>query len=104
MSVVEISNAEEFSALIDTNTSILIDFWAPWCGPCQALSPVFESLTDSVPANITLAKANVDELTGIAKSLGIRTIPTVVLLENGEIKAQSSGLVSKQTLLNLFNN
>lgn len=100
MRVEDIIDVEHFATLVANNEQILIDFWAPWCGPCQSLAPIFESAAKQLPSSIKPLKANVDELPGLAKSLGVRSIPTVILLKNGEIKAQSTGLVSEQTLLN----
>jgi len=74
--------------------------FGPWCGPCQSLASIFEGTVEQLPESIKALKANVDELPGLAKSLGVRSIPTVILLKDGEIKAQSTGLVSEQTLLN----
>jgi len=101
MHIEDIIDVEHFATLVANNEHILIDFWAPWCGPCQSLTPIFESAAEQLPRSIKPVKANVDELQGLAKSLGVRSIPTVILLKNGEIKAQSTGLVSEQTLLNL---
>jgi putative thioredoxin len=71
---------------------VLVDFWAPWCGPCRTLMPMLDRIADDYAGRFTLAKLNTDEAQGIAGQLGIRSIPTVMLFHNGEIVDQFVGV------------
>jgi thioredoxin 1 len=64
---------------------VLVDFWAEWCAPCRALGPVIESLADDYADRVTIAKVNVDAAQGVAMQYGIRSIPTVILFDKGQI-------------------
>ncbi|REL26402.1 thioredoxin [Thalassotalea euphylliae] len=101
MAAIEINDVEQFAELITANDKVVIDFWAPWCAPCRAMMPVFEQVFSSDTVNATGVKANVDELPMLAQKFGIRSIPAIVVIENGEVKAQSSGLMNEQALREL---
>ena len=84
---------------IETNEKpVLVDFWAEWCGPCRALAPAFEKLAENYWANFSFAKVNVDELPDVANQLGIRSIPTLVLLRKGKVVERVVGLHSYDEL------
>ncbi|MEG0826201.1 MAG: thioredoxin [Bacilli bacterium] len=89
MSILHI-NAKEFSNTIN-NDLVLIDFFADWCGPCKMLGPVLEQLGDS--RALKIAKINVDDNQTLAQTLGIMTIPTLLLYSNGKLLAQTSGFM-----------
>ena len=74
----------------------LVDFWAPWCGPCRMIAPVIEELADEYEGKATIAKVNTDEEQEIAVKFGIRSIPTVMIFKNGEVVDQMIGAASKQ--------
>jgi thioredoxin 1 len=76
----------------------LIDFWAPWCGPCQVQLPIVEELADEVKGKAVIAKVNVDEEGELAMQLGITSIPTLILFKDGNIVEKLVGLKSKQEL------
>jgi thioredoxin len=73
----------------------MVDFWAEWCGPCRALSPVLEELAHASRGSVTLAKVNVDEESALAARYGIRSIPTVLFVKNGKVADQVVGAVPK---------
>ena len=81
---------------------VLLDFWADWCGPCRMLGPTFERLAEKFGDNVTFAKVNVDELPEIANKFAIRSIPTLILLQNGSVAEKLVGLRSEQELAKML--
>jgi len=78
---------------------VLVDFWAPWCGPCKMQTPILEKVAAEVGAKAVIAKVNVDEAPELAAKFGIRSIPTLVILKDGENKQQFVGLQQQAALV-----
>jgi len=90
-SVVEITD-QNFESLISSDQPTLVDFWAPWCGPCRALGPTIDRLGDDFAGKATVGKLNIDEHPALAAKFGVASIPTVMVFQNGEAKKQFVGL------------
>jgi thioredoxin 1 len=76
-------NADNFDAAIASGT-VLVDFWAPWCGPCKMQGPILDKVADKIGDKAVIAKVNVDESPALAAKFGVRSIPTLILFKNGE--------------------
>ena len=70
--------------VVDSEVPVLVDLWAPWCGPCQAIAPVLESMSERYAGRLTVAKVNVDEEPELAAAFGVRGIPMMVLMKDGQ--------------------
>lgn len=84
--------------VLESTIPVLVDFWAPWCGYCTKLAPVFEELADSMGSQVKLVKLNVDENRGIAQKLGIMSLPTMALFKNGEVVDKLMGFMPKAAI------
>jgi len=92
-------NQDNFEAeVLSAGTPVLVDFWAPWCGPCKAISPIIESLAEEHAGKMKVAKINVDDDGAIAAEYGVRGIPTLVLFQDGEIKGSMVGAATKEKI------
>ncbi|KAF8893714.1 putative thioredoxin [Gymnopilus junonius] len=84
MVVKPLNSYAEFQKVINSGKPILIDFWATWCGPCKAISPIFEKLSESAPEGVEFYKVDVDEQEQIAQEVGIRAMPTFMIFKDGD--------------------
>jgi thioredoxin 1 len=82
---------------------VLVDFWAPWCGPCKMQTPILEKVAAEIGDKAVIAKVNVDESPELAAKYGIRSIPTLILLKDGENKQQFVGLQQQPALVSAIN-
>ena len=92
----------EFNTLIKSEKPILFDFFATWCGPCQALAPVLKQVKDQLGDQIKIVKIDVDKNQNIASQWQVRGVPTMVLYQNGKQLWRQSGVLSKEQILNVI--
>ena len=87
-----------FKDLINSEEPVLIDFYADWCGPCKAFAPILDELKQEMANEVRVVKIDVDANQAIAQKLGVRSIPTVMIFQKGELKWRAQGLQSLSTL------
>ena len=101
MSAINIHKDNFRQEVLNSENKVLLDFWAPWCGPCRMVSPIIEEVAQE-RADIKVGKVNIDEQPELAKEFGIMSIPTLVVLEKGKIVNQAVGARPKDAILNLL--
>ena len=99
----EINSANFQGEVIESDIPVLIDFWAEWCGPCKALSPIIDELAGEYAGKVKIAKLDVDAEPGLAGQYGVLSIPMVALFKDGEVVERSVGLKPKDRLVGDLN-
>lgn len=94
----ELTTADFDSTVKEAGKPTVVDFWAPWCGPCKALTPILEEVAQELGDNALVCKVNVDENQEVAQRHGVRAIPTLLFFKDGEMVDQVVGLASKDDL------
>ncbi len=100
---IHLTDANFDEALLATEGLVMVDFWAEWCGPCRATTPVLEELAEASEGRVTLMKVNVDENHGLAARYGIQSIPTILFFKEGAVVDRVAGAASKAVLQNIVN-
>ena len=96
---VEITDSNFEKLVLKSEKLVIVDFWAEWCGPCKAITPILDEISNEFGDKVLIGKVNVDEVKEVPVKYGIRSIPTLLFFNNGEITRQEVGLQSKQTLV-----
>lgn len=94
---IEITDDTFEQEVLKSDIPVIVDFWAPWCGPCKSLAPTFDSLSSEYEGKVKFTKANIDE-TELAQKYGVRSIPTLIIFKNGEVVGTKSGAQPKAAL------
>ena len=101
MAAINIGKENFEQVILRSEKPVLLDFWAPWCGPCRMVVPMVEEIAEE-REDILVGKVNVDEQPELASQFGVMSIPTLVVMKNGQIQNQAIGARSKQAILNLL--
>jgi len=96
--IIEVTDSSFEQEVLQSDLPVLVDFWAPWCGPCRAIAPVVEELSADYVAKLKVAKCNVDDNPKIPGKYGIRAIPTLIIFKNGSVSEQITGAVAKSQI------
>ncbi len=94
----QITDATFADSVLKSDIPVLLDFWAPWCGPCRAVGPIVDELATEYEGKVLVAKMNVDENPNTPAKFGIRAIPTLIIFKGGEVVEQVTGAVTKEAL------
>jgi len=97
-SIVHVTSAT-FDGVVTSDRPVLIDFWAPWCGPCRAIAPVLEEIAQEQGDRVTIGKVNVDEHPDLAVRFGVQAIPQLLFFKDGAVKDKLVGAVPKRELV-----
>ena len=100
MSAIQVTKENFQEIVVNADRKVLLDFWAPWCGPCRMVLPVVEEIAEERD-DIVVGKVNVDEQPELANKYGVMTIPTLIVFENGEELQRSVGAKNKRAILNI---
>jgi len=98
MATKAVTDATFDSEIIKSDKPVVVDFWAEWCGPCKQIGPALEELSDDFAGDVEIAKINIDENPEAPGRLGVRSIPTLMIFQNGELKATRAGSAPKSAL------
>ena len=101
MSAININQNNFHSEVIHSGKKVLLDFWAPWCAPCRMVVPIVEQIAQERP-DITVGKVNVDEQPELARQFGVISIPTLMVMQDGQIVNKATGARPKQAILNML--
>jgi thioredoxin 1 len=94
---------ENFEAeVMNSNKPVLIDFWAPWCGPCRMLSPIISEIAEEYGDKVKVCKVNVDEQGELASTFGVMSIPTLVVIKEGKVVNSVTGVRPKDQIVSMF--
>ena len=100
---IEITDGNFQQLVIESDKPVMLDFWAPWCGPCRMIAPHVEEMYKEFEGKAVIGKVNVDNNPGVANMFGIRNIPTVLFIKNGKMADKQVGACPKQILVNKLN-
>ncbi len=98
MEVLHINSGNFDELVAKSDVPVLLDFWAPWCGPCRGVAPIVDELSQEYEGKVLVCKVNVDENFKVPSQFGIRAIPTLILFKDGEVVDQITGAVAKSVL------
>ena len=100
--IIETDDSNFESEVLKADIPVLVDFWAPWCGPCKAIAPILEQISDEQGDKIKIVKVNVDDNQKYAADFGIKSIPTLLIFNKGELKNQIIGAIPKAEIEKLI--
>ncbi|GAB3478683.1 thioredoxin TrxA [Marinomonas epiphytica] len=101
--IIQITDAQFADEVLNSETPVIVDFWAPWCGPCKMIAPVLEDIAVEFEGRLKVVKLNVDENQETAPKYNVRGIPTLLIVKGGEVAATKVGAVSKSQLVEFIN-
>jgi len=99
MSVLTLTKDNFDQEVLNSDKTVLIDFWASWCGPCRMVSPIVDEIAEQSNGTLKVGKVNVDQESDLASQFGVQSIPTLIVMKNGKVVNTSVGAKSKQSIL-----
>ena len=104
MNCIEITTSNFEAEVLQSPVPVLLDFWAPWCGPCKMIGPVIDQIAGEYSGQLKVGKINIDDNSALAEKHGIVSIPTLIVYKGGEMAASKNGAASKYDIEALFKN
>lgn len=102
MGLIEVNTDSFEQEVLQSNIPVMVDLWAPWCGPCRAIAPTVEKIAAEYEGRMKVCKLNIDTSPAIAAKYSVMSIPTLLFFKNGEVASQIVGLVNKEKIVDKF--